>query len=319
MSFADIGYVGYGEETTEGIIVSPTIFLPVSAFNFENTNEYITPDQIRGSRDRSITMPSAYAVSGTMDMELVPNGIRSLLKSASSYEGTITPSAYSGGGYQSVFIPGNATTPTFTFEASAADILVMRYGGVRINTLSINAAFNEIVTSSWGLEGTTREKQTGTSTESYDAVLPFHFTGASIKTDSTERTDVKNFTFTLGNNIERIGTLRKTRSWKRTALGMRDVGLSCTMDFVDDDDMDTFLAETEFSVELHLEGDYITGTSGPKYTLKIEIPRVRWNSLGLPLNANSYLEQALEALILRPLNGNPIFTMTLVNTESTAF
>src|SRR5688572_22287325 len=131
MATASVGYVGYGIETTEGVLVAPTIFLPASAFNIDSTWDYIIPEQLRGSRDKSIAMPSAYSVSGTMDMELVPNGIRNLLKSALAHDGTITPSAYSGGGYQSVFTPGSATSPTFTFETSAADILIMRYGGIR--------------------------------------------------------------------------------------------------------------------------------------------------------------------------------------------
>lgn len=320
MSLASVGYVGYGIETTEGVTVAPTIFLPASAFNVDSTWDYIIPEQLRGSRDRSIAMPSAYSVSGSMDLELVTQGIRNLLKSALAHDGAITPSAYSGGGYQSDFVPGNATTPTFTFESSAADILVMRYGGIRVNTLDINASFNEIVTASFGIEGTTRVSRGSTTTsESYDTNLPLHFTGASVKRDGSEMGNVKNFSFTLGNNLDRIGTLRKTRAWKRTALGNRDVGLSLTMDFTDDDDFDLFLAETEFAVELHLEGDYISGSSGPKHTIKISVPRVRWNMIGLPLNAGDYLEQSVEATILRPLNNDPILTLTLVNEESTAF
>jgi hypothetical protein len=183
---------------------------------------------------------------------------------------------------QTVFTPGAGATPTFSFESSAGDILVMRYGGIRVNTLEINAAFGEIVTASFGLEGTTRAKQGSTSSESYASILPFHFTGASVKIAGSEVGNVKNFNFNVGNNIERIGTLRKSLSWKRTALGNRDVGLSMTMDFTDTSDYDLFLAGTEFAVELHLEGDYITGSSGPKHTLRIEVPRVKWNMVNAP-------------------------------------
>lgn len=319
MGLSSVGYAGYGVETTEGVLVAPTIFLPASSFNIDSTWDYLIPEQLRGSRDRSIAMPSAYSVSGNMDMELIPLGIRNLLKSAFAHSGTITPSAYSGGGYQSAFTPGNASTPTFTFETSAADILVMRYGGIRVNTLDINASFNEIVTASFGLEGTTRDKQGSTSTETYDEILPFHFTGASVKRDGSAVGNVMNFSFTVGNNVDRRGTLRKTRSWKRTVLGTRDVGLTLTMDFEDTTDYDLFLAESEFAVELHLEGGFIAGSSGPKHTLKIEVPRVRWNMIGSALNAGDYIEQSVEATILKPMNGNPIFTATLVNTESTAF
>jgi hypothetical protein len=317
MTLASVGYVGYGVESVEGTIVAPSVFLPVSAFSFDSTNDYILPEQLRGSRDKSIAMTSPYAVSGTMDMELVPHGIRPLLQSAFA-SGAYTPSAYQTSAYATVFTPGSSAAPTFSFESSAADILVMRYGGIRVNTLEINAAFGEIVTASFGLEGTTREKQGGTSTETYASSLPFHFTGASVKRDGTEVGNVKSFTFNVGNNLERIGTLRKTRSWSRTALGNRDIGLSMAMDFTDTTDYDLFLAETEFSVELHLEGDYANGSSGPRNTLSIVLPRVRWNMVNAPLSAGDFIEQSVEAIVLRPMSGAAVAAVTLINNESTA-
>lgn len=317
MTVASLGYVGYGLETVEGTAVAPTIFLPVSSFSVDNTNDYIMPDQIRGNRDRSVAMPAPVTTSGQMDMELVPDGIGGLLRSAFASAGVlVTSSPYSGGGYEHEFEPGNSS-PTFTFEMSAADVLIIRYGGVRVNTLEINAAFGEIVTASFGLEGTTRAKYGGAAaSETFTEQEPFHFTGASLLRDGVEVGGIKSFNFTVGNNIDRIGTLRKTRNWKRTALGMRDVGLSATLDFDSDDEFDLWLAETEFEVNLHLEGDYISGSSGPKNTLQIVIPRVKWNTANLPLNTTDYLEHALEAQILRPMNGDPIFVATLVNSES---
>lgn len=316
-TLANVGYVGYAVESVEGDLTTPNIFLPVSAFNFDSTNEYITPDQLRGNRDRSVAMPAPYAVSGTMDMELPPNGIGPLLKSAFAHNGTITASAYTGGGYEHVFSPGNAEDLTFSFESSAASILIMRYGGIRVNTLEINAAFGEIVTASWGLEGTTRAKQGSEQTETYDAAMPFHFDGASVDVNSSTVANIKNFTFSVGNNLDRIGTLRKTRDWYRTTFGMRDMGLSATMDFQNTDDYDLFLNETEFPVKLHLEAGVIPSETA-RYTLQIEIPRVRWNAVNTPLSAGDFIEQSVEATILRPANGDPIATVTLVDNSDAA-
>jgi hypothetical protein len=317
MTLGALGYVGYGQETTEGTVVAPTIFLPVSSFNFEDTNDYLTPEQIRGTRDRYVLMPSPYSTSGSMDMELVPNGIGPLLVSAFAALGGVTSSAYGGGGYQHVLVPGNAS-PTFTFESSAADILVMRYGGIRVNTLEINAAFGEIVTASWGLEGTTRVKQGSPATESYTDVLPFSFTGASVKVAGSDIANVKSFSFNLNNNLDRIGTLRKTRSWKRTALGMRDLGLSLTMDFQDTADYDLFLAETEFSVQLHMEGSAgQSGMGSNKPALVLTFPRVRYGAVGVPLSTADYLEQSVEAIIMRNQTAGNAVDVTLVSTDAT--
>jgi hypothetical protein len=316
-TLANVGYAGYAVETTEGDLTVPNIFLPASSFNFDSTNEYITPDQLRGDRDRYIAMAAPYSVSGSMDMELVPEGIGPLLKSAFAHNGTVTPTVYAGGGYESIFTPGNAEDLTLSFESSAADILIMRYGGIRVNTLEISAAFGEIVTASFGLEGTTRGKQGSATAETYAEVLPFHFDGTSVQIDASPVANIKNFTFNVGNNLDRIGTLRKTRSWSRTTYGMRDLGLSATMDFQNTTDYDLFLAETEFPVTLHMEGAVIPSETS-KYTLEIALPRVRWNMVNAPLSAGEFIEQAVEATILRPMNGDPIATITLVSDDSAA-
>jgi hypothetical protein len=313
MSLGAIGYVGYAVESVEGTTLAPTKFLPVSSFSFEDTNDYIVPDQIRGDRDRYVAMAAPYATSGSMDLDLIPNDIASLLKSAVA--GAVTTSAYAGGGYQHVLVPGNVS-PTFTFESSAAGILVMRYGGIRVNTLEIHAAFGEIVTSTWGLEGTSREKQASESVEAYADVMPFHFSGAQVSIEGTPMAIVKDFSFSVGNNLDRIGTLRRTRSWRRTALGMRDTGLSMTLDFTDSVEYDRFLAETFFDVDILLEGELgLAGMGTNVPALRIQIPKVRWNTAGVALSAGDFLEQSAEAMILRAA-GEDVFTMTLVNNES---
>lgn len=313
MSLGALGYVGYGVESVEGTTVAPTKFLPVSSFSFEDTNDYITPDQIRNTRDRYVSMAAPYSTSGSMDLDLVPNDIGSLLKSAVS--GTVVSSAYAGGGYQHVFTPGT-TSSTFTFESSAAGILVMRYGGIRVNTLEINSTFGEIVTSTWGLEGTTRVSMgTTTSTPTYADVMPFHFSGAQVSQNSTPLALVKDITWSVGNNIDRIGTLQRTRSYRRTVMGMRDVGLNMTLDFTDNAQYINFLNETFFTVDLLFTGQSgLTGMGTNVPQLRITLPKVRWNTAGVPLSAGDFLEQSAASQVLTPVGGSP-FTLTLVNNE----
>lgn len=315
MSLGALGYIGYGREQTAGTAVAPTRFLPASAFSFEDSDDYMLPEQIRGSRDYSVAMAAPYNVSGSMDMELIPHDIGVLLLSA--FAATVSTSPYSGGGYEHTLTPGSEDI-AMTFESSANGILVMRYAGIRVNTLEIKGAFGEIVTATFGLEGTGRERQASESSPSYAAVDPFHFSGASVNVAGEENGTVKEFTFGVNNNIERIGTLRKTRSWKRMAQGMREVTLSLTLDFTDNAEYLRFAAGETFEVVVHLEGGYISGTSGPKHTLKVTIPNVRWTKVGVPLSASDYLEQSVEATITKPA-GSDIFTAVLVNGEGDPF
>jgi len=312
MGLGALGYVGYGVESTEGVQVAPTAYIPVTSFSFEDSNDFIVPDQIRHSRDRYIAMAAPYAVSGSMDMELIPKDVASLLKSA--FAATVVTSAYAGGGYQHVFTPASEE-PTISFEGSASDVLVMRYGGVRANTIEIKAAFGEIVTASFGLEGVNRTKIGSPNTPTYTDVVPFHFSGVDIKVNSgTILGTVKDFTFGVNNNIERVGTLRKTRAWQRLDLGMREVSLALTIDFTDTSEYDRFLNEDIFDVDLHMTGPTLAGMSSPTI-LRIEVPNVRWNKVSVPLSAGDMLEQSVEALVVAPIGGD-VFTATLVNDES---
>jgi hypothetical protein len=250
-----------------------------------------------------------------MEMELIPVDVSELLKSG--FAATVVSSAYAGGGYQHVMTPASEE-PTFTFESSASDILVMRYSGARVNTLEIKATFGEIVMATFGLEGVNRVKAGPPANPTYTNVVPFHFSGVDLKASGGDPLGtVKEFTFGVNNNIERIGTLRKTRSWRRLELGMREVSLSLTIDFTDTAEYDRFLDEEIFDVDIHLQGQTaLSGMGSNKPMLRLEIPNVRWNKVSLPLSAGDYLEQAVEALIVAPIGGD-IFTATLVNNEPT--
>lgn len=314
MTLGALGYVAYGKETVEGTAVAPTIFLPVSSFGFEDSNDFIIPAQIRSSRDSSVALHAPYNVSGNMEMELIPQGIGMLLNSAFGATATHAVNVTEATATDHTFAPGS-DVPTFTFESNAADILVMRYSGVKVNTFELKAAFGEIVTATFGLEGTGRAKQGSPSAEDYTGVDadPFHFSGAEMTVDAAQLAYVKDFTFGVNNNIERIGTLRKTRNWKRMALGMREVMLSGTLDFTDTAEYDRFLNEDEFEVVLNLEAGVLGAVT---YKLALTIPKVKWNKVGVPLAAGDYLEQSVEAMILKP-TGADIFTAVLTNDEAT--
>lgn len=310
-----LGYVGYAKETVEGTAVAPTKFLTANSITFNDTNDYLTPYVINGQRDQFIAMPAPYNVTGTLEVNLPADDIGYLLKSA--FAATVNTSAYAGGGYTHVFTPGNAS-PTFTFEHAAQDVLFMRHTGVRVNTLNVKAAFGEIVTASFGLDGVDRVKQLTTATPTYAATAPypFHFNGATVTIAGGANTDVKDWTLNVNNNVSHIGTLRASRAYKRVALGTREITLSLTADFQTTTELDRMLNDTEFTVALYLESAAtITGGTG-KNSLKFEFPRVKYKAVGLPINAGDFLSQTFECTVLKP-SGAAIATVTLVNSEST--
>ena len=312
MTLGAEGYIGYAPETTEGTSVAPTKFIPVRTFEFEDSDDDIILDQVRQSRDRSVALPAPYSVSGSMELDFIPTDILPLLEAA--FGAVAVTSAYgaSTSGYQHVMAAGNSE-PTFTFEESkGSSVVIMRRIGVRVNTLEMKAAFGEVCTLNMGLEGLTRNKEASASTPSYTEVNPLHFDGVSVKLGGTASADFKDFTFMVGNNNERIGTLQTTRAYKRQTYGMRDVTLSATLDFEDDTEFDRFFAGTYFDVELHFRGDAFEGAF--RHYAKVVIPKVKWKKIGAPVSAD-YIEQSVEATILKAA-GSAICTLTVINNET---
>lgn len=315
-----LGYVGYGVESgaAEGTAVAPTKFLAVNSISFSDSNDYLTPMQIRGNRDMSVAMPAPYQVTGTMEMAMVPDDIGYLLKSA--FAASVVTSPYASGGYTHVFTPGNAS-PTFTFQTAAQDQLVMRYTGVRINTFELKAAFGEIVTASFGLDGVDRAKYTGsapTVTYAANSTTPFHFNTSTVKigttiAGATADLNIRDYTFNINNNVEHIGTLRATRGYRRVALGARNVGLSMSVDLQGTTEYDRLLNDTEFAVSLYMEGGRLVQQNVPT-SLKIDLPRVKYRTVGVPINAGDYLTQDIECTVLKPTSGD-IATVTLVSSD----
>lgn len=311
-----LGYVGYGVESTEGTAVAPTKFLAVNSVSFSDSNEYLTPMQIRGNRDMSVAMPAPYQVTGSMELAMVPDDIGYLLKSA--FAASVVTSPYAGGGYTHVFTPGN-TSPTFTFETSAQGYLLMRYSGVRVNTFELKAAFGEIVTASFGLDGIDRAKYTGAAaTPSYatNSVTPFHFNTSTVSVGGSANANVKDYTFNINNNVEHIGTLRATRGYRRVALGARNVGLSMALDFQDATEYDRLLNDNEFAVSLYMEGGNLS-QQAKATSLKIDLPRVKYRTVGVPLTAGDFITQDVECQVIKPVvSATPIATVTLVSSDA---
>jgi hypothetical protein len=322
-----LGYIAYGKETTEGTFVTAGKFLAANNFNFDDTNEYLSPMTIRGTKDMTLAMPAPFNVTGTLEMPLVPDDIELLLKSAFSASTVTTAGASSS--YSHVFTPG-AISPTFTFEGYTGgsdglttDGLIRQYGGVRVNTLELRASFGEIVTASFGLDGSTRQTKPLSGgnldplTPSYAAtsLQPFHFNGAKVQFDGTDKATVKDLTFSINNNVEHIGTLRQTRNFSRVASGAREITMSMSMDFQDTSDYQALLDEDEFGVTLVFRGSLVGGSVYNQLT--VDLPRVKFRRVGVPISAGDFITQDVECTVLKP-NASNIATVTLVNGKSAA-
>jgi len=320
-----LGYVGYAAETVEGTPVDSDTWLPVTSMNWDDSNDFASPLQVKQSRDMYLALASPYTVSGTMEMLGVAHDIGKLLVSAFSADGNVTTTPYVTSSFQHEILPGPSQT-SFTMETSYTgaggdETLIMQHSGVRVNTFEIRGVFGEPIIWSFGLDGIDRAKRpTGVATPTYDAdsVYPFIFDSSSIDIGGGASTIVKEFTFGINNNIEHIGTIRSTRAYKRVALGARELTLSMSMDFEDEVEYDRFLDDDEFAVKLLMaNGQILTGGTTEEMELDIDMPRVKYSTVGIPLQAGDFITQDVECTVLKPVGGD-IATIDLFNEEDGA-
>jgi hypothetical protein len=324
-----LGYIAYGKESTEGTFVTANKFLAATSFNFEDTNDYMSPLTIRGSSDMTLAMTAPFNVNGSLELPLVPEDIELLLKSAFSASSVTTGVAGVASAYSHVFTPA-AVSPTFTFEAYTGgsdglttDGLIRQYSGIRVNTLELKASFGEMVTATVGLDGSNRQVKALVGgnldplspTYAASSLNPFHFNGAKVVIAGSDAANVKDVTFSINNNVSHIGTLRQTRAYSRVASGARELTLSMSMDFQNITDYNRLINEDEFAVSLVFKGGLITGST--YNTLTIDLPRVKYKKVGIPISAGDLISQDVECTVLKP-NASSIATITLVNGKSAA-
>jgi cephalosporin hydroxylase len=87
------------------------------------------------------------------------------------------------------------------------------------------------------------------------------------------------------------------------------------MDFQDTADYQRLLDETEFAVSIELRGSLVGGSVYNKLT--IDLPRVKYRRVGVPITAGEFITQDVECTVLKP-NSSDIATVTLVNGSSAA-
>lgn len=318
-----LGYVAFGKESTEGTFVTPDKFLSATNVSFDDSNDYLSPMTIRGSRDMVHALPAPFIVNGSLELPLVSEDLELVLQSA--FAASVVTTGGANSSYSHVFTPGNAS-PTMTFETYAAGAdggatgaLQMQYSGVRVNTLELRASYGEIVTASVGLDGVDRQRITPVAalTPSYAAVSvnPFHFNGAKVSIGGSDSAVVRDVTLSVNNNVEHIGTLRQTRAYSRVALGAREITMSMSMDFQDGTEYDRLLNDSEFAVTLTFRGPLIGGST--YHSLVVALPRVKYRTVGVPLSAGDFISQDVECTVLKPVSGD-IATVTLVNTKTAA-
>ncbi len=202
---------------------------------------------------------------------------------------------------------GYRNPSSMTFEESLNGFLVLRHFGMCVNSLSISAAYGEIVSTEWDLLGFSTTLMAEKRYTSYYDVLPFSFTGVKVLQDDVEINTIMDFSLTLTNNLSPINIIRRNIQPSSYVRGNLDIELSMTSELNDYSQWNKFSNATKFSVNLSFE-------SGNE-SLNLYIPNLRWQGLDKGVTPYKEVTASLGGKAFRVKDDSPLIA-TLITAEA---
>ncbi|MBS7627034.1 hypothetical protein KEJ51_08410 [Candidatus Bathyarchaeota archaeon] len=268
-------YLGVGEESTFGTAVTANKFKDVISENLRLDKRYLFPDTVRG-RAVFKKLPGPVIVRGEVVMLLASEPDTKFF-----YWGLGSKSTeqLATGVYQHTITPAD-TVKSFTARVGAEQFERVIPGCI-IDTMTVEAVAGETATTTLSIVGA-NESKTTIGTPSFGAVSELNFSGATVTIGSSTASYCRAFRLRVNNNIaiDRMYALG-SQTMKRMEVGRRVVDGSLDLQFADSTEYDRFLAGQDFTLNVKLEGDTISGDY--KHTVEIDLPKVIYTSDTAPL------------------------------------
>lgn len=304
MAQASFGYFGFGKETVEGTDVDPTVFLPVKDVNFEIDNEPIEVIEIRGNRQAYSNFdgplrPSANFTSAVYPHESTGMLLRGLFGSVTSALDAPSTTVYE-------HTYGDAASvPSFSLERSDTRTLgtgnvFQRLNGAKVESIGFTASYGEDVEMRVAMQALDFPTTPAAKPADYSNIPtmdPFLFSGAAVTVDGVANNFFKSVDFEFTNTLERQETLRGARTAYRIYEGGLSCSLSGTMAFEDQDMYDKLANSDYFSMEVRFAGATIDVANALKYELVFTWPKLKVQTLGIPMTAGEVIEADVSFLV----------------------
>ena len=267
--------VGFAEETVWAS-GTPTInhFIPFTSESIVLEKNIVTTDAIRGESRRSIFREGASRVGGDLNAEMQPTQeFCVLMKHALGRVETAGPSGSPAATYVHDIYPSGTLPEGLKFEVSR-DAGVFKYTGMKVNTMTLNCAVGEPLTSTFSLIG--KEETTSankTTADSISTLNPITFDEGSLYVDGTAQ-EVSGFSLTIANNLaEDKGELGSKFRAAIPRSGFRDVTGSLNMEFDNFTMYNKYVNGTTAALALHFTSDDTISTGSDVYKINIDCPR----------------------------------------------
>ena len=284
--------VGLAEETTYGTFVTATSFVEFNSESLNRNINYQKLNSIFGRRGFQRMVEGQTDVSGDINFNL--HAVNGLILLKNAMAGSITTLAVVGATHAShTFALGDWSVQT----ASASFSIQKRVGsttartfllsGCRVNQLAISGAINQPVQCVAGIIGQNLTSSAASSmgATNFSTVRPFLFFDGTYTSDNTTSSwgttvdDILSFELTINNNIVSDDKARRigSRFVRLLPAGQREINLSISQRFDTMTAFESWLANTQHSIRIHLDTGLTIGSAAGNttYSMRFDFRNVR--------------------------------------------
>lgn len=283
-----LSYVAVGKESTFGTYASATTAVEALSCSFKTEIDSMKLDQISATRGYTHRVTLGKNVNGTLEQYLHP--IESVLLIANALGGPITTTTTTTSANIHSVSAGNFNTTTaigaVSFNVRKGDTHTFRYHGGRCNVLKLSGAVGEPTKVSYEFifKDSTQVSDDIAASLSISTVLPFSFQNGVFRYNATEAAaattasnePIQAFELTINNNIKSEEEARSLGTITVDVLPptRREIEFTVTQRWDTTTTLERFIQATQGAVELYFVGQYISGTSGPQYSMLVRMPKV---------------------------------------------
>lgn len=262
------GQFGYASETSPGLPVTVTEFLPFNGSPLGQEIERLDSQGIRAGRLVTAAWKSGQrTISGEVEMELWNADIASLFRHMFGAVSTTGSDPYT-----HTFTPTDLTGESMTVQigrpATSTTVHSFTYSGCKVASWSLSAEVGSICMLSLDIVGMTETTGIGLASASYDSGLaPFCFTTASVTIGGSPVGTVKSFELNGDNALTERFRLGSATSKEYLNNGFREYSGEIVTDFEDLTAYNRFVNGTEAALVLEFDNgtDSLTITSNVRF------------------------------------------------------
>lgn len=269
--------MGIGKETTRGVAVSPSRFIPITADSFIDYRLNLIEDElVRGIFERFPPQAGTKEATGTIGIEVESGNIGEFLL---GLLGSVnTQDVGSGGGaYKHIFKRASGISlPTFTLHFDLG-MVKKRYPLTGIKSIAFTGAGDGKLSASISVISKTEETTNETYIPNWQDFKPFMFYQTQIKLDGVAVSFVKDWNLSIDNGSVGIRTLNGSQDITDIlAFAKMVYSGGMTIYFENENERNKFLNNTSVNIEIILTGEEIE--SGYNHQLKFIIPKAHYTA-----------------------------------------